>query len=213
MRMKMAAAAMALAVAAAPAVAQDARGTRAGDFMIGLSGIGVLPTNGGSTTIGGTPNANDAFTAQLDFTYFFTPNIAVNLIAATTQHKVTVRDVPGAGTLNLGDTWVLPPTLTLQYYPMPASRFSPYVGLAGNFTVFYSEGGNRSPGITNVDIDNAWGYGLNAGFNYEISPNWLANFDVKYLWLSPDVSVNNGAVRGTADLNPWIIGAGVRYRF
>ncbi|WP_270936304.1 OmpW/AlkL family protein [Falsiroseomonas oryzae] len=211
--MKMAAAAMALAVAAAPAVAQDARGTRAGDFMIGLSGIGVLPTNGGSTTIGGTPNANDAFTAQLDFTYFFTPNIAVNLIAATTQHKVTVRDVPGAGTLNLGDTWVLPPTLTLQYYPMPASRFSPYVGLAGNFTVFYSEGGNRSPGITNVDIDNAWGYGLNAGFNYEISPNWLANFDVKYLWLSPDVSVNNGAVRGTADLNPWIIGAGVRYRF
>jgi outer membrane protein len=209
----MVAAAMALALAAVPAAAQEVRGMRAGDFMIGLSGIGVLPTNGGSTSIGGTPNANDAFTAQLDFTYFFTPNIAANLIAATTKHDITVRDVPGAGTIDLGSTWVLPPTLTLQYYPLPAARFSPYVGASLNYTIFYSEGGSRSPGITSVDVRDSWGYGLNAGFNYEITPNWLANFDVKYLWLSPDVRVNGGAVTGQADLNPWVIGAGVRYRF
>jgi outer membrane protein len=214
-----AAAALALAVVATPAVAQDAaqaqevRGMRAGDFMIGLSMIGVLPTNGGSTTIGGTPHANDAITGQLDFTYLFTPNFAVNLIAATTKHDVSVQNVPGAGTIDLGSTWVLPPTLTFQYYPMPTSRFSPYIGASLNYTMFYSEGGSRSPGITSVDIKNAWGYGLNVGVNYEMTPNWLLNVDVKYLWLSPDVSVNGGAVSGTADLNPWVIGAGVRYRF
>jgi outer membrane protein len=213
MQTKMAAAALALALAAAPAIAQDARGFRAGDFMIGLSGIGVLPTNGGNTSIGGTPNASDAFTAQLDFTYFFTPNFAVNLIAATTKHDVEVRNVPGAGTIDLGSVWALPPTLTLQYYPMPTSRFSPYVGAGVNYTLFYSEGGSRSPGINSVDIDNAWGFALNAGFNYEITPNWLANFDVKYIFLTPDVQVNGGAVTGTADINPWVVGLGVRYRF
>ncbi|WP_237215001.1 OmpW/AlkL family protein [Falsiroseomonas oryziterrae] len=213
MKTRMLAAAMALAVTAGPALAQDVRGLRAGDFLIGLSGIGVLPTNGGNTSIGGTPNANDAFTAQLDFTYFFNPNVSLNLIAATTKHDVEVRNVPGAGTIDLGSTWVLPPTLTLQYHPLPTSRFSPYVGAGLNYTIFYSEGGSRSPGITSVDIKDSWGFALNAGVNYEISRNWLANFDVKYLFLSPDVRVNGGAVSGTADLNPWVIGVGVRYRF
>jgi outer membrane protein len=96
---------------------------------------------------------------------------------------------------------------------MPTSRFSPYVGVGVNYTVAYSEGGSRSPGITDVDVRNAWGFALNAGFDYEISPNWLANVDVKRLWLSPDVSVNGGAVRGEAELDPWIVGASVRYRF
>ena len=96
---------------------------------------------------------------------------------------------------------------------MPDSRFSPYVGLGVNYTIFYNEGGGRSPGITRFDIEDAWGFALNAGVNYEITPNWLANFDVKYIFLSPDVRVNGGAVTGSADLNPLVLGAGVRYRF
>lgn len=210
---KMAAAAVAMSLAAAPAMAQEVRGIRAGDWMIGLSEIGVLPTNGGSTSIGGSPHASNAFTGQLDFTWFATSNLALNLIAATTKHDVEVRDVPGAGTIDLGRVWALPPTLTLQYYPMPMSRLSPYVGVGVNYTIFYGEGGSRSPGITEVDVKNAWGFALNVGVNYEITPNWLANLDVKYLFLTPDVSVNNGAVTGTADINPWVVGLGIRYRF
>jgi outer membrane protein len=211
----LAAGALALAVSAAPALAQSqqARGIRAGDFMIGLSVLGVLPTSGGSTSIGGSPHVGDAWTGQLDFTYFLNQNIALNLIAATTKHDVEVRNVPGAGTIDLGSVWALPPTLTLQYHPLPTSRFSPYVGAGLNYTFFYSEGGGRSPGITSVDVKNAWGFALNAGVNYEMTPNWLLNADVKYLFLSPDVRVNGGAVTGTADVNPWVVGLGVRYRF
>jgi outer membrane protein len=38
---------------------------------------------------------------------------------------------------------------------------------------------------------------------------------VKRLWLRPDVDVSTaiGPVRGRADLDPWIVGASVRYRF
>jgi outer membrane protein len=205
--------ALALAVTASPALAQEVRGHRAGDVVLGASVIGVLPSNGGSTSIGGTPDASDAYTGQLDLSYFFTPNIALNIIAATTRHDVEVRNVPGAGTIDLGRVWALPPTLTLQYHPLPSSRFSPYLGVALNHTVFYGEGGSRSPGISRVDVDNAFGYGVNFGFSYEITPAWLLNFDVKRLWLRPDVSVNSGGVTGTANIDPWIVGAGVRYRF
>lgn len=212
MNTRMLAAAM-VAVAATPAMAQEVRGTRTSDVMIGLSGIGVLPTNGGNTSIGGSPNANDAYTAQLDVTFFVTPHLALNLIAATTKHDVEVRGVPGAGTLDLGSLWLLPPTLTVQYYPWRAARLSPYFGAGLNYTVFFDESGSRSPGIRSVDVEDAWGFALNAGVNFEITRNWLANLDVKYIFLAPDVRVNGGAVTGTAELNPWVIGAGVRYRF
>jgi outer membrane protein len=211
---KICAATLASLLAAAPVLAQEqgVRGKQAGDLVLGGGIIGVLPTNGGSTSIGGTPHASATATPQLDLSYFFTPNFAVNVIAATSRHDVSVRGLAG-GEVELGRVWALPPTVTLQYHPLPASRFSPYLGVGVNYTVFYGEGGGRSAGITHVDVENAWGVALNAGIDYEISPRWLANFDVKRLWLRPDVSVNRGAVRGETEIDPWIIGTSLRYRF
>jgi len=209
---KICAAALVGVVAAMPAVAQDVRGKLAGDIVLGVGLIGVLPSNGGNTTIGGEPHASATATPQLDLTYFMTPNFAVNVIAATSRHDVSVRNLAG-GNIDLGRVWALPPTVTLQYHPLPASRFSPYLGVGLNYTVFYGEGGGRSAGINSVDVENAWGVAVNAGVDYEISPNLLANFDVKRLWLRPDVSVNQGAVRAEANLDPWIIGTSIRYRF
>ncbi|MGG5888084.1 hypothetical protein ACLF3G_13175 [Falsiroseomonas sp. HC035] len=42
------------------------RGRLAGNLVLGGGIIGVLPTNGGDTTIGGTPHASTTATAQLD---------------------------------------------------------------------------------------------------------------------------------------------------
>jgi outer membrane protein len=214
MRLPLLAATMAIAVAAAPALAQDVRGKRAGDVVLGAGVIGVFPRSAGNTSIGGTPDPTNTATPQLDLSWFLTPNFAVNVIAATTRHDVTVRG-SSIGDVDLGRVWLLPPTLTLQYHPLPASRFSPYLGAGINYTIAYGEGGSRHPAVRSVDVENAWGWALNAGIDYEITPNWLANVDVKRLWLRPDVSVSTaiGPVSGRADLDPWIVGASVRYRF
>lgn len=209
--------AAAIALAAAPAVAQDAapRGKQAGDFMIGFGVIGVLPRDSGNVDlIGGTPSASFAVTPQLDFTYFFTPNIAVNLIAATSRHELEVTG-SALGTVDLGRVWALPPTLTLQYHPLPASRYSPYVGVGVNYTMFYGEGGSRTAPVLDVDVRNAFGAALNAGIDIELAPNWLLNFDVKWIYLRPDVQVDTsvGRIGANANLDPWIFGASVRYRF
>lgn len=188
------------------------RGKRAGDIVLGLGLIGVLPQSGGSVdTIGGKPDASETVTPQFDVTYFVTPHISVNLIAATTKHDLDVRG-SALGDVNLGHVWLLPPTLTLQVHPLPQSRFSPYFGAGVNYTMAYSEGGGRTAGIDSVKVDNAWGWALNAGIDYEVAPNWLINVDVKKLFLRPDVTVN-GTIGAKADLDPWIVGAAVRYRF
>ncbi len=205
---------VAMGALAGAAMAQEPpRGKHAGDFVVGLGVIGVLPTNGGNVSlIGGTPTASNTATPQLDFTYFLRPNIALNLIAATSRHEVTVQN-SALGTVRLSHVWALPPTLTLQYHPLPAARFSPYIGIGLNTTFFYGEGGLLTPPVTRSRLTSSIGVAVVAGVDYEIAPNWLANFDVKWVQMQPDVSVNSGLIRARADINPFIIGASVRYRF
>lgn len=202
--------ALSAAVATGAAAQTAPRGKQAGDFLIGLGAIGVLPNNGGSTSIGGTPEASNAATAQLDFTYFLSPMLSLNLIAATTQHDVSARGT-ALGDVKLGHVWVLPPTLTAQIHPFPAARFSPYVGAGLNYTIFYNE---KKGQANSISYDDNIGYALQAGIDYAIAGAWSLNIDVKKLWLSTDVKANVGIpVKADVDLNPWIFGVGVGYRF
>ncbi|MCR0981985.1 OmpW/AlkL family protein [Roseomonas populi] len=204
----------------APAQAQEGlffgqavRGKRAGDLVLGFGAIGMLPEDGGRVdAIGGKPHASSTATPQLDLSYFLTPNLSLNLIAATTRHDVEVRG-SALGAVDLGHVWALPPTLTLQFHPFPQARISPYVGAGLNYTIFYGEGGGRTAPVTKVDVKNDFGYAVNFGVDIEVAPRWLVNLDAKKLWLDPSVSVNSGTIGARADLNPWIVGASVRYRF
>ena len=198
----------------AGAIAQEApRGKQAGDVVVGLGAIGVLPTGGGKVgLIGGEPRASDSASPQLDLSYFFSPYGAVNLIAASTQHDISVRG-SALGDVKLGSLWVLPPTLTLQVHPFPQSRISPYAGAGLNVSFFYGYGGAKTAPVNRVRVDTTPGLALVAGVDYEITPRWLANLDLKKVFLRPDASVNSGLVRARVDLDPWIVGASVRYRF
>jgi outer membrane protein len=195
---------------------QDApRGKQAGDFLIGLGAIGVFPQNDGGSVglIGGKVHASNSASPQLDFTYFLRPQIAFNLIAASTQHDLTVQGSAIPGNVNLGHVWALPPTLTAQWHPLPQNRLSPYVGAGLNVTWFYGYGGAMTPPVNRVRVDTSVGIAVVAGVDYEITPHWLANFDLKWVQMQPTASVNSGLIHARAAINPIIVGASVRYRF
>ena len=202
---------VAVTVLSAPAVAKDlGDGYWAKErFQIRARVIDVIGDGDGSITQNGLKTDVDhAVTPEIDFTYFFTENIAAELIAATSEHSIK------AGTLDVGDAWILPPTLTLQYHFMPDNKFSPYIGAGLNYSLFYGE--DNGAGFNGLDVDGGVGYAVQAGFDYWINDNWGLNLDVKYVDLDVDVDVNLGATHLDADdvdLDPWIIGVGTSYRF
>ena len=199
-------------VAGSAASAQDFKPKEAGDFLIRARGLAVIPDEDASIgVIGGDVEATNSYVPELDFSYFVTDNIALELIAAVSPHEL---DVEGStlGNLDLADVWLLPPTLTVQYHFMPAKRFSPYLGVGINYTHFFNadEAGGA---IQQIDFDDSVGLALQAGLDYAITGNWSANLDVKKVFINTDVTINNGAITADVDLDPWIIGVGIGYRF
>ena len=190
------------------ATAAEFKPKAAGDILIRGRAILVTPDESASLSAGGDTNVSNDTVPELDFSYFLTDNLALELIAATTRHKVNWSP---AG-VNLGKVSLLPPTLTLQYHFMPKERFSPYVGAGLNYTFFYNE---DAPGgaVTSIDYKNSLGYALQVGADYALSGPWSVNVDVKKIFLNTDVSVNGGAITGDVDLDPWVFGVGLGYRF
>ncbi len=186
------------------AVPAFADAPEAGDWQVRVRAIGVLPDVDSSLTPALVADVDDAWMPELDFTYFFGPNVAAELILATTEHDVS------ASGIDLGSTWVLPPTLTLQYHFNTTGQFQPYVGAGVNYTIFY--GGDDVAGL-GVDYENSFGFALQAGVDIMTDEHWFINLDVKKIYLSTDVNVGGGAVTGEVDLNPWVVGVGFGYRF
>ncbi|WP_207460038.1 OmpW family outer membrane protein [Azospirillum sp. SYSU D00513] len=201
---------VAAALLAAPAGAQDFTGKKAGDIVLRARALAVVPDEKADIHSGGADTGLDARVSndvipELDLSYFVTDNIAFELIAGTTKHDVKVKQL-GA---DLGSVRLLPPTLTVQYHFLPKERFSPYVGAGVNWTLFYDE---KSSALGSVDYSNSLGLAAQAGFDYFITDNWLLNVDVKKIWLDTNVKVSGG-LRADANLNPWLFGVGVGYKF
>ena len=178
-------------------------------FMLRLRAIDVVPQEDSTTTIGGEIEADFAITPEVDITYFFTDNIAAELIAATSKHDIKAEGTT-LGDIDLGEVWALPPTLTLQYHFNPFGTVRPYAGAGLGYMFWYNE---ESGAVNDVDYDNGMIYALQAGTDIAVHDKWAVNLDVKKLFHNVDADVNNGAVRADVDLDPWVIGIGIGYRF
>lgn len=194
-------------------VSSMALAAEAGDFVLRARALGVVPQEDANITGGVTGSSisiDNSVVPELDLSYFFTKNIAVEAIAAVTPHNVHANNT-SAGNLDLGDVWLLPPTVTLQYHLDQMGQCKPYVGAGVNYTVFYNEDAGSS--ITDIKYDNSFGPALQAGVDYMLDEHWMLNMDVKKIWINSDVSINGGTVNADVDINPWVIGVGVGYKF
>ena len=200
--------ACALLLSAAPNHANAEGWYDAENWQVRVRAIGVIPDEDTSVNISGTTEVSNEVVPELDISYFFTKNIAAELILATAKHNIDYN-----GSTDLGDAWILPPTLTLQYHFTPDQKFSPYVGAGVNYSMFYGE--DAGAGFRDLDVDGGFGVALQAGMDYWIDEHWGLNLDVKKLWLNVDGELYSGTTRITTDidLDPWIVGAGVAYRF
>lgn len=167
----------------------------------------VVPDESASVTVlGGTVDIDTSVIPEIDITYFFSEHWAAELVLGTSNHSVKATP----SNTDLGDVWLLPPTLTVQYHFAPKAQFRPYIGVGVNYTIFY---GGDSGAVDSVEYDNAFGFALQGGMDYDLGDNWVFNVDVKKIWLSTDVSINGGAITADVDIDPWFFGTGIGYRF
>ncbi len=198
-----------LSISTLSAMAEEDKGA----FIVRARLLGVVPDDSSSdiTSIGGNAAVDDSITVDIDFTYFLTKHFATELTLTVAKNDVSAVDT-AVGDLDLGHVYLLPPTLTAQYHFLPDSTFRPYVGAGINYTIFFNEDAGAA---NDVNYDNGFGYALQVGFDVEIDKHWALNFDVKKIWLSTDVSVKalGTTVYTNVDIDPWLFGAGIAYRF
>jgi outer membrane protein len=210
-----------LALTASPALA----GGEDGNFMVRVLGTVVHPdtdatvSTGGAVLAGADADVSTEVVPALTLTYFLTKNVAVELFCCFARHEVE-----GEGSLSalgeIADTWIFPPALTLQYHFDRWGSFKPYVGAGLQYINFFSEGtGDNRLGATDVEIDDAVGFTLQAGVDVALGNGWYLNADVKKTWLDTEVTWHNNAllagadVRADVDIDPWLFSVGLGYRF
>lgn len=207
---------------AVPVYAQEGE---VGPWLVRLRAIDIDPNS--SSTPGGLAglpadaiSAQNRWAPEIDFSYFFTKNIAVELILTYPQSQPVSLDVPGLYSGGIGNVKHLPPTLTLQYH-YQWENFKPYVGAGINVTWFTESNLNVPfvvPGGIPLSVSKtSVGPVLQIGFDYLLTKNWYLNFDFKYVWIDTqvtnDIPPGPKLVNSRLDIDPCIYGIGVGYRF
>lgn len=212
---------VAAAMAAVAAVVPTYADAKQGDVLVRARAILVAPTEESGGIEPAFPSdgvsVSNAFAPEVDITYFVAEHIGLELVAATTKH-----DVKGKGGLEplgkLVDTWVLPPTLTLQYHIKPNGKVRPYVGVGVNYTHFYNEDASdnleNAIGDTKVNLSDSFGYALQAGADFDVGNNLFFNLDVKYIDIDTKARLTTGGLenRVKVSLDPIVAGIGVGMR-
>lgn len=207
------AAGAALALAGA-AQAQDFQPKTKGLVMLNVRVTDVAPDAGDAIKTGAGAatglhaDVKEDVMPTIGLSYFLTDHVAVEVIAGTTKH--TVKAVGPGTNVAVHDTWVLPPVVALQYHFAPDARFSPYVGAGLNYMIFYS--GKDKNGFK-VKLKDGVGYALQAGADYALKDKWSLNLDVKKVFFDTRATINGGALTSKVKLDPWVVSAGVGYKF
>lgn len=209
-----AAAAIALLAGASAAGAQDFEPKAAGTWMVNFRATSVAPDESGpiktaaGAATGLSASVSDDTIPSLGISYFVTDKVAVELILGTSKHEIDA--VGGVAPFRVHETWVLPPVVSVQYHPMPAARVSPYVGAGLNYMLFYS--GSDKNGFK-VDLDDGFGYSLQAGVDIAVKGPWSVNVDAKKVFFDTEASINGGALKADVELDPWVVSVGLGRKF
>lgn len=180
----------------------------AGDFFTRVGVAKVEPTSDNGSLANGAFEVDVQDDSAFAFTlgYRVTDKLGAELLAAEPfDHDIELN---GA---NLGSTDHLPPTLTLQYYPLggTAARVQPYAGVGVNYTRFSDEEITTGD---DLDLDDSWGAAGQLGVDLLIDDNWAFNAAAWYLDIDTDASLN-GTDIGKVEIDPVVVMAGLSFRF
>lgn len=214
--------AVALAALTTPAQAEDAQGK----IQVKVLGTAVLPDGKIDKVLNNVPGlpatsqakASDNVVPTLAVEYFFSPNFSVETICCLTAHHINGAG-PLAGLNLVKTTKILPATVTLKAH-MPLGPIKPYIGAGPTYFIFISEksGTDTSAlGLTKLKINDKVGVVLQGGVDIPLNGPFGLSLDAKRYFVRPSAHWSTAAgtemVATRHKLDPWVLSAGVAYRF
>ena len=215
-------AAAAMAAAATPAVAQESQGK----WQVKLLASAVLPDgeiDQVNLDLVGLPGntqtrANDNYVPTAAIEYFFTPSVSLETICCLTQHDVDgTTGIPGAELVS--NAKLVPATFTLKYHLNPGG-VSPYVGAGPAYFLWLDADPGAAAiaaGADDFDMTDELGLALQAGIDIPVGANGMAvSLDAKRYFVGTTARWYAGGVKVIEtehNLDPWVVSAGVAFRF
>lgn len=191
-----------LALASGPAAAQDAD-----RWMVRTHVSGVL-LDAESEVL--DLSVGNTVTLGADVTYFVTPRVAVNALAAFIAPEVEAGD-EDTGVTNLGSVDALPPAVTVQYHFPVAGPVQPYLGAGGSWVHFFGETGVLDD--IDADIDDGWGLVGQGGVNLSVTDDVAVMADARWVEILNDPEVDTALGVDELDFRHVILSAGVGFTF
>ena len=191
------------------AYAEDITGRSA----IGVGYANVSPAEG---------DLDNGTSMSINYTRGIDTNLSIELSLGQTVLDVKPGDMP----VDLGEVTVKAVHVTAQYR-VPSGNLSPYVGVGLGY---YSNDFDLSDDVKDyiasdpnfdldVDIDNSFGFHIDAGVDYFVNTNFALNFDARYFWSQADATMTETDTGVTTknedeiDLDSFVIGVGAKYFF
>ena len=178
-----------------------------GPWLVRVRAVNLDSSNKDTTGLGLA--MNNKTMPEVDISYFFTPNIAAELVLTVPQKHTLSSNGAAIGTLKH-----LPPVLSAQYHFNPTGTIRPYVGVGLNYTHFSAVHFDPAvdaalhPSIKH----NSVGLALQIGADIELAKNLYLNVDVKKVQLGTTV-YSSGVKVGTFKVDPVLLGVGLGMRF
>ena len=210
--------------AGTPVFAQD---DDAGSVQVKLFGTAVLPdgkitdvrTDVPGVSPGLQTEANDNYVPTVAIEYFFTDTLSLETICCVTQHDVDgTTGLPGAELVS--DAKLIPATFTLKYHLDTGAGIKPYIGAGAAYFIWFDEkpGAATIPlGVDDFNLTNEFGFALQAGFDLPINETGMAlSVDAKRYFIDTDATwsvAGTPVIQTTHKLDPWVISAGLAFRF
>jgi len=212
-------------------LAPVAEAHQTGDIIVRAGAARVAPNeDSGNLKLDGTKVAGTKATADnstqlgLTFAYMLSDHVGLELLAATPfSHTIGVKGLGPGLDGKLADVKQLPPTLSLQYYPMDSSsKFQPYAGIGLNYTKFFNNdltGERKQQGFSNLKLKDSVGLAGQIGMDYMLTDRVMLNASIWYIDIDTKASVDGpsalsvGKTKVDVDIDPWVYMVGLGYKF
>jgi len=125
------------------------------------------------------------------------------------------------GTELISKIHIVPATLTAKYHLPLGHGIKPYIGAGPALFIVLADEPSAAlkaalPAVTRTKLSSEFGVALQGGIDIALGKGYGLSFDAKKYWVGTDATVYAGSTRALVTrnkLDPWVLSAGVSYRF